>query len=89
MRVLDTFKIYINDSEENRVQQILNEINSMRGADKFSDEQKLEAAKKKAAYKLQKRSQVMPLILQGLLLLRSSKRWTYSLTLKLEEIELP
>lgn len=53
MRVLDTFKIYINDSEENRVQQILNEINSMRGADKFSDEQKLEAAKKKAAYKLQ------------------------------------
>lgn len=53
MRVLDTFKSYINDSEENRVQQILNEINSKKGSEKYSDEQKLEVAKKRAAYKLQ------------------------------------
>lgn len=52
-RVANIFNSYVQDTEEGRIQQELNAINSMRGADKFSDEQKLEAAKKKAAYKNQ------------------------------------
>jgi len=52
-RVANIFKSYVQDTEENRVQQELNIINSMKGADKYSDEKKLEAAKKKAAYKYQ------------------------------------
>lgn len=52
-RVANIFNSYVQDTEEGRIQQELNTINSMRGADKFSDEQKLEAAKKKAAYKNQ------------------------------------
>lgn len=50
-RVLDIFQSYINDTEENRVQVELDKINVTKGADKYSDEQKLAAAKKKAAYK--------------------------------------
>lgn len=53
LRVANIFNSYVQDTEEGRIQQELNAINSMRGADKFSDEQKLEAAKKKAAYKNQ------------------------------------
>lgn len=52
-RVLDIFQSYINDTEENRVKVELDKINSTKGADKYSDEQKLAAAKKKAAYKEQ------------------------------------
>ena len=52
-RVLDIFQSYINDTEENRVKVELDKINSAKGADKYSDEQKLTAAKKKAAYKEQ------------------------------------
>lgn len=52
-RVLDIFQSYINDTEENRVKVELDKINSAKGADKYSDEQKLAAAKKKAAYKEQ------------------------------------
>ena len=51
-RVANIFNSYVQDTEEGRIQQELNAINSMRGADKFSDEQKLEAAKKKATYKI-------------------------------------
>lgn len=52
-RVLDIFQSYVNDTEENRVKVELDKINSAKGADKYSDEQKLAAAKKKAAYKEQ------------------------------------
>ena len=52
-RVLDIFQSYINDTEENRVKVELDKINSAKGADKYSDEQKLAAAKKKSAYKEQ------------------------------------
>lgn len=52
-RVLDIFQSYINDTEENRVKVELDKINSAKGADKYSGEQKLAAAKKKAAYKEQ------------------------------------
>jgi hypothetical protein len=52
-RVLDIFQSYINDTEENRVQVELGKINSTKGSEKYSNEQKLAAAKKKAAYKEQ------------------------------------
>ena len=52
-RVANIFNSYVQDTEENRVQQELNTINSMKGAEKYSEEQKLKAAKKKAAYKYQ------------------------------------
>nr|UVN09326.1 MAG: hypothetical protein [Bacteriophage sp.] len=52
-RVANIFTSYVNDTEEGRVQQELNAINSQKGSEKYSDEQKREAAKKKAAYKLQ------------------------------------
>lgn len=62
-RVANIFLSYINDTEEGRVQQELNKINASENAlieadeitesERFSDEEKLEAAKKKAAYKLQ------------------------------------
>lgn len=50
-RVRDYFNNYILDSEENRIQSELNTINSMKGSERYSDEQKYEAAKKKALYK--------------------------------------
>lgn len=62
-RVLDIFQSYINDTEENRVQMELNAINSREQAlideglieesDRFSMEDKLAAARKKATYKEQ------------------------------------
>lgn len=52
-RVLDIFQSYIDDTEENRVQVELDKINSTKGSEKYSNEQKLAAAKKKAAYKEQ------------------------------------
>ena len=52
-RVLDIFQSYINDTEDNRVRAELEIINSAKGADRYSEEQKLAAAKKKAAYKEQ------------------------------------
>ena len=58
-RVASIFTSYVQDTEEGRIQQELNAINSMRGADKFSDEQKLEAAKKKAAYKNQEYKKIV------------------------------
>lgn len=58
-RVANIFNSYVQDTEEGRIQQELNTINSMRGADKFSDEQKLEAAKKKAAYKNQEYKKIV------------------------------
>lgn len=58
-RVANIFNSYVQDTEEGRIQQELNAINSMRGADKFSDEQKLEAAEKKAAYKNQEYKKIV------------------------------
>ena len=58
-RVANIFNSYVQDTEEGRIQQELNAINSMRGADKFSDKQKLEAAKKKAAYKNQEYKKIV------------------------------
>lgn len=58
-RVANIFNSYVQDTEEGRTQQELNAINSMKGADKFSDEQKLEAAKKKAAYKNQEYKKIV------------------------------
>ena len=62
-RVLDIFQSYINDTEENRIQTELGAINAREQvlidegiideSERFSDEQKLAAAKKKAAYKEQ------------------------------------
>ena len=51
-RVLEnTFESYINDTEDNRIQAELDVINTTKGANKYSDKQKLDAAKKRAAYK--------------------------------------
>ena len=58
-RVANIFNSYVQDTEEGRIQQELNAINSMRGADKFSDEKKLEAAKKKATYKNQEYKKIV------------------------------
>lgn len=58
-RVANIFSSYVQDTEEGRIQQELNTINSMKGADKFSDEQKLAAAKKKAAYKNQEYKKIV------------------------------
>ena len=58
-RVANIFNSYVQDTEEGRTQQELNAINSMKGADKFSDEQKLESAKKKAAYKNQEYKKIV------------------------------
>lgn len=50
-RILDTvFKAYVDGSMEDRVQAELDEINSKKGADKYSDEEKLAAAKSRAIY---------------------------------------
>lgn len=62
-RVLNIFQSYINDTTENRIQTELNVINNKEQAlinegliedsDRFSEEEKAEAARKKAAYKEQ------------------------------------
>lgn len=60
-RVANIFTSYVQDTEEGRIQQELNKINAGENAlieageidesERFSDEEKLEAAKKRAAYK--------------------------------------
>jgi hypothetical protein len=50
-RVLEHFSSYVNDTMENKIQAELDIINSSKGADKYSEEQKLAAAKKRATYK--------------------------------------
>lgn len=60
-RVANIFNSYVQDTEEGRIQQELNKINAEENAlieageidesERFSDEEKLEAAKKRAAYK--------------------------------------
>lgn len=60
-RVANIFNSYVQDTEEGRIQQELNKINARENAlieageidesERFSDEEKLEAAKKRAAYK--------------------------------------
>lgn len=52
-RVANIFISYVNDTEEGRIQSELNDINSQRGSERYSDEQKRAAAKKRADYKLQ------------------------------------
>ena len=53
-RVRDSiYKDYVDKTEEERIQHELVLINKAKGADKYSDEKKLEAAKKRAAYKYQ------------------------------------
>lgn len=58
-RVANIFNSYVQDTEEGRIQQELNTINSKKGADKFSDEQKLVAAKEKADYKYQEYKKIV------------------------------
>ncbi len=68
-RVANIFNSYIQDTEEGRVQQELNKINAEENAlveageidesERFSDEEKLEAAKKKAAYKNQEYKKIV------------------------------
>lgn len=50
-RVRAIFEEYTNDTEEGRVQAELAKINATKGAERYSDEKKLAAAKKKAEYK--------------------------------------
>ena len=68
-RVFDIFNSYVQDTEEDRIQQELNKINAEENAlieageidesERFSDEEKLEAAKKKAAYKNQEYKKIV------------------------------
>lgn len=68
-RVANIFNSYVQDTEEGRIQQELNKINSEENAlieageidesERFSDEEKLEAAKKKAAYKNQEYKKIV------------------------------
>ena len=68
-RVADIFNSYVQDTEEGRIQQELNKINAKENAlieageidesERFSDEEKLEAAKKKAAYKNQEYKKIV------------------------------
>lgn len=58
-RVFDIFQSYVNDSEDNRVQAELDRINSRKGADRFSDEDKLKAARRRAEYKTQEYKKVL------------------------------
>lgn len=58
-RVFNIFQSYVNDSEDNRVQAELNRINSKKGADRFSDEDKLKAARRRAEYKTQEYKKVL------------------------------
>lgn len=68
-RVRGIFQEYVDDSDEGRIQAELNKINASEqslideGAidesERFSDEEKLEAAKKKAAYKFQEYQKIL------------------------------
>lgn len=50
-RVKNIFENYILDTEENRIKLELDLLNKKKGSDKYSEDQKYEAAKKKASYK--------------------------------------
>lgn len=50
-RVADIFRLYINSTDEERIQAELSVINKRKDAAKYTDEQKLTAATKKANYK--------------------------------------
>lgn len=58
-RVYEIFKIYTDGTDEERVQAEFNIINSKKAAAKYTEEQKLEAARKKAAYKQQEFSKIV------------------------------
>ena len=68
-RVANIFTSYVQDTEEGRIQQELNKINAEENAlieageidesERFSDEEKLKAAKKKAAYKNQEYKKIV------------------------------
>lgn len=68
-RVANIFTSYVQDTEEGRIQQELNKINAEENAlieageidesERFSDEEKLEAAKKRAAYKNQEYKKII------------------------------
>ena len=68
-RVANIFNSYVQDTEEGRIQQELNKINAEENAlieageidesERFSEEEKLEAAKKKAAYKNQEYKKIV------------------------------
>lgn len=51
LRVKNIFASYVSDTEENRVQIELAKINQKKIASKYSEEEKLEVAKKRATYK--------------------------------------
>lgn len=50
-RVFEHFNSYVNNSEEDRINAELSIINSKKGSDKYTEEQKLAAAKSRAEYK--------------------------------------
>ena len=58
-RVRGIFEDYLNTTEEGRVQAELDKINATKGAEKYSVEKKLAAAKKKAAYKTQEYQKIV------------------------------
>lgn len=68
-RVRGIFQEYVDDSDEERIQAELNKINASEQSlidegvidesERFSDEEKLEAAKKKAAYKFQEYQKIL------------------------------
>lgn len=57
--VKDIFSEYVNTPEEDRVQAELDKINRTKGSEKYSDEKKLDAARKRAAYKTQEYQKVL------------------------------
>lgn len=59
IRVKGIFEDYLNATEEERVQAELAKINATKGAEKYSDERKLAAAKKRATYKTQEYQKVV------------------------------
>lgn len=58
-RVRGIFENYLNDTEDGKVQAELKKINATKGAEKYSDERKLAAAKKRAAYKTQEYQKII------------------------------
>ena len=58
-RVKAIFEEYVNDTEEGRTQAELAKINATKGAERYSDEKKLAAAKKKAEYKFQEYQKII------------------------------
>lgn len=58
-KVKEIFENYLSSTEEERIQAELTKINATKGANKYSDEKKLEAAKKRAAYKTQEYQKIV------------------------------